>query len=359
MGSSAGSVTEERVPILDWDPDLARGLTPARRAEARERAVVTRVRLRRGSWPGISAIDGASSCYGLVVLDGLISREVVIDGAIAAELLGAGDLIRPGSNGDAQLMDVTVRWTVLERSSVAPLDERFIEAVRDWPEIVAALFERVALEATRLATHRAICQLARVEDRVLAVMWYLAERWGRIAPHGVVLPLRLTHETIGRLVGARRPTVSLGIRELRLRRELERRSDGSWFLPGRPRAKAAPIETMPSATFVESVPESWARLSDRTNGSALPGPAPVDSAPAERLDPNSITRQGDQFAELRARLELLRSLHDNAQPHVADLLARSRHTRSHSAELRARVRFGRRRSPADRSAIEQAPPRSS
>jgi hypothetical protein len=116
---------------------------------------------------------------------------------------------------------------------------------------------------------------------------------------------------------------------------------------------------MPSATFVESVPESWARLSDRTNGSALPGPAPVDSAPAERRDPNSITRQGDQFAELRARLELLRSLHDNAQPHVADLLARSRHTRSHSAELRARVRFGRRRSPADRSAIEQAPPRSS
>jgi hypothetical protein len=42
--------------------------------------------------------------------------------------------------------------------------------------------------------------------------------------------LRLTHELIGQLVGAKRPTVSLALRELDERGTVYRRSDGSWLL---------------------------------------------------------------------------------------------------------------------------------
>ena len=59
-----------------------------------------------------------------------------------------------------------------------------------------------------------ICQLPRVEDRVLAVLWLLAESWGHVTPAGVRLPLALTHETLGALIGARRPTVTLALRKL-------------------------------------------------------------------------------------------------------------------------------------------------
>ena len=76
-------------------------------------------------------------------------------------------------------MPVVVSWVVREPLKLALLDEQFLHTIRRWPEIVAALFDRVAAQAVRLGTHRALCQLPRVEDRLHALMWFLAERWGR------------------------------------------------------------------------------------------------------------------------------------------------------------------------------------
>jgi Crp-like helix-turn-helix protein len=44
------------------------------------------------------------------------------------------------------------------------------------------------------------------------------------------VPIALTHATLGRLIGARRPTVSLALKDLASRGLLERRSDGAWIL---------------------------------------------------------------------------------------------------------------------------------
>ena len=51
-----------------------------------------------------------------------------------------------------------------------------------------------------------------------------------MTPSGVVVPLSLTHELLGRLVGARRPTVSLALKALIDRGALVRRQDRSWLL---------------------------------------------------------------------------------------------------------------------------------
>jgi CRP/FNR family cyclic AMP-dependent transcriptional regulator len=93
--------------------------------------------------------------------------------------------------------------------------------------------------------------MSRVEDRLLALLAYAAVRWGRVTPTGVALDLPATHELLGLLVGARRPTVSLALSTLREPGLLARREDGMcllaadcdlWLtdgLPAVPRATAA------------------------------------------------------------------------------------------------------------------------
>jgi hypothetical protein len=71
-------------------------------------------------------------------------------------------------------------------------------------------------------------------------MWHLAERWGRMGPSGVVVPIELTHGALGRLVGARRPTVTLALGELARDGALVRRNDGSWVLRVDSNPSAAP-----------------------------------------------------------------------------------------------------------------------
>ena len=172
---------------------------------------------------------------GLLVLDGVISRELIIADTVSVELLGPGDLIRPWPAADrTRLLRVDVRWWVLSSTTVAVLDRRVAAELAAWPEIVARLLDRLTERSERLAITQAISQLTRVDRRLLALFWHLAERWGRVGTDGVVIPLALTHRMLGQLVGAARPTISTALSELRERDELVRRPDGSWLLRGQP-----------------------------------------------------------------------------------------------------------------------------
>ena len=102
--------------------------------------------------------------------------------------------------------------------------------MRQWPRLAAQFFTQAMRQLDRAGEHKAISQLTRVEDRLLALFWYLADRWGRVRADGVAIDLPLTHETIGWLIGARRPTVSLGLRELATQDLLRREQDGRWLL---------------------------------------------------------------------------------------------------------------------------------
>jgi CRP/FNR family cyclic AMP-dependent transcriptional regulator len=85
-----------------------------------------------------------------------------------------------------------------------------------------------------LAFHLAVTQVTRVGERLLVVLWHLADRWGRVTPEGVALALPLTHETLGRIVGARRPAVTTALRELTQRGLVTRGAGRSWLLHGDP-----------------------------------------------------------------------------------------------------------------------------
>jgi CRP-like cAMP-binding protein len=113
------------------------------------------------------------------------------------------------------------------------LDERFTSAAHRWPALGLNLQRRLLDQADRVALHAATAQLPRVERRVIALFWQLAERWGRVSPFGIEVPLHLTHEALGRLVGAQRPTVTLALRDLAEDGALTRNARGGWLLdPG-------------------------------------------------------------------------------------------------------------------------------
>jgi hypothetical protein len=65
----------------------------------------------------------------------------------------------------------------------------------------------------------------------------LADRWGRVTLDGVVVPVRLTHDMIGRLVGAHRPSVTTALSELSRAGRISRLPDG-WLLRGDPPSAA-------------------------------------------------------------------------------------------------------------------------
>ena len=226
---------EPLTPLLELDPELGRLLAPDR---AREAAAELRVRLSlvpRGLWDADRLSSAHPEHVGLLMLDGIVAREVLIADTVSAELLGSGDVVRPWRDGDeARLLTHEVRWTVLADVRLAVLDRRFASRLVRFPEVNAMLIERLNDRAHRIAVSQAISQLNGVDRRLLALFWQLAERWGRMTPRGVAVPLTLSHRVLAQLVGARRPTVSTALAELAERGEIVRRDDGTWLLGGEP-----------------------------------------------------------------------------------------------------------------------------
>jgi hypothetical protein len=223
------------IPLLELDPDLGQLLPQDRLTEAQRALRVVIRTLETGPWD-VGQLSGASPEHvGLLLVDGVIAREVLVSDTISTELLGPGDVIRPWRMREgSELLQHEIRWNVLSRTRFAMLDRRLGAELARYPEIGAAIVDRVNERALRLAVTQAISQLNRVDRRLLALFWHLAERWGRMTSGGVALPMTLSHRMLGQLVGARRPTVSTALGELVREGELARRDDGTWLLTGTP-----------------------------------------------------------------------------------------------------------------------------
>ena len=221
------------VQLLNMDPDLARDLDPRRAREAAQRLYARVIDIPRGRWiPSPGFLEG-SRPIGLLLLEGLLVREATVGDHPSAELLGPGDLLRAWDDTEQEeLLPRTIEWSALTTTRLAVIDHAFAVRAAQWPEVFAGLIDRAARRAERLVVMQAIAHLTRVDDRLLALLWCLAERWGRVVPDGVLVSLRLSHRTLAGMVGARRPSVTTALGQLMARGELERRADGEWILRG-------------------------------------------------------------------------------------------------------------------------------
>jgi CRP/FNR family transcriptional regulator, cyclic AMP receptor protein len=180
-------------------------------------------------------------------VEGVLMHRLVFGEHPALRLLGPGDVLaRQGDAGWGPISHAIYRSPGQLR--LALLDDHTLAAGQRFPRLFAGLHVRMGEQHQRLATQLVICQLPRVEERILGMLWLLAETWGHVTPGGTALPVALTHDALGECIGARRPTVSLALKELTERGAVVRQSDG-WML----------VEPLPRGPGCGSRPRSGTR----------------------------------------------------------------------------------------------------
>jgi hypothetical protein len=227
---------EAPVRLLEEDAELFAALPARGQLEARARAVASVIRLERGRWSAdISAVCDPDSCLGVLVLEGMLLHSLVVAQEPCSEIVGPGDVLRPWQE-ETEMASVPFasEWEVVDTTRVAVLDERFLAFAARWPKLMSAVVERTVRRSHWLALQLAITDLRRVDERLMLFFWHLADRWGRVGPNGVAVPLPVTHDVLAQLVCAQRPTVTSALRRLTEKGRLRRRPDKTWLLAHEP-----------------------------------------------------------------------------------------------------------------------------
>jgi CRP/FNR family transcriptional regulator, cyclic AMP receptor protein len=299
--------------LLDADPDLGRFLTPDERGEA---AVLTVPVVHANTGPlDADALLERNAAFGAFIVEGMLACHLRVGEQAGMRILGPGDILSFGAAAPSMIL-VERGCRVVVPAQLALLGRDLLVGAHRWPRLSAGLHVRAAEQIERIAVQLAICQLPRVEDRLLALLWLLAESWGRVTPSGTTLPINLTHETLGALIGARRPTVTLALGELTTRGAVLRQGR-TWLLLERP----------PIPTGSPRAPHA-------------PEPVAERSSPWE-LPVADVALTAEERAELAETVQRLRK--ENAEN--AELLRRRleeiRDARERNQQLRSRVGAGR------------------
>jgi CRP-like cAMP-binding protein len=214
--------------LLDADPAFVQDIPEDDLPRARRALVASAASVPSGRFDlaGVAARHGDSAL--LLVLSGALARDVQVLDRTTTQLFGPGDVLAAGALGP-ECLNATVSFHAEQAGRVALLNDRFHAAARVWPSLTTIVQRRLANQSRRLAVQAAILALPRVESRVLAILWHLADVFGSVRSEGVLIPLQLTHERLGRLVGAQRPTVTLALRRLGEAGDAVRVPDG-WLL---------------------------------------------------------------------------------------------------------------------------------
>ncbi len=309
-----------RVRLLEVEPDIGRFLTAAERTAALE--LELRIAVVDKGGIDVSALLDEAGAFGAIVLDGLLLQRQTISGHPALRLLGPGDMLSLSESPRAAMVGgYGVRAAA--RTEVALLGGEVLVAVRRWPRLVAGLQVRMGAQQERLTTQLAICQLPRVEDRLLALLWLLSESWGQVTAAGTRLRLELTHEALGEMVGARRPTVTLALSTLAANGSIVRQGRG-WLLLERLSDGPSEVGQVEDPVVLDDSPSSW-------SGAALPLAA------------------REQSAELRDLIRRIREEHKREVRLYRERMERVHSIREQSTDTRqraARARLSRRAAPS-------------
>jgi CRP/FNR family transcriptional regulator, cyclic AMP receptor protein len=225
-----GLVPASEVGLPDVSPEILSAIPVQERALARRVLMV----------PLISAKDEdladaigtqMPGAFDFLIVRGVVLKETTLAGRSALELLGPGDFLAPPLTATRQLESRAVsRYLAYGQASLAAIEGRCRLAARRWPGIADSLHDRLGVQTHRASMHAAMLHLPRIEDRIVALFADLAERFGRVTIDSILIDLHLTHDVIGGLVGGRRPTVTVALRQLSDRGVIERRDGDRWRL---------------------------------------------------------------------------------------------------------------------------------
>ena len=245
--TSARSADTQRAAscwLLREDSELAEAVSPSIRDQAAEDCIAPTLRVARGRCE-VELVSHRNDGIGLIVLEGLLLRRVALTGRHGAELLGAGDVLRPWAGRDpAATLRPGMSWQALEPTRLAVLDEHVSHELACYPGTTEHLVGRTLERSHRLAVIVAILAQPRAELRLHMFFWNLAERWGRVRSDGVIVPLHLTHNILADLVATDRRTIASSLAELH-RKQLLSPVGNSWLLRGK--SPSGPVKRPTSA----------------------------------------------------------------------------------------------------------------
>ena len=223
----------DRCQLLADDVELRSAIAPSDLERAIADCVAPAMSIPRGRWDA-EHMKVMADGIGLLTLEGLLIRRVGVDGRFGAELLGAGDLLRPWEGEDIYAtLPHTTGWRALEGTRLAVLDGAVAAQLARYPALTGALTARALNRARRLALMMAIIHHPRIVTRLHMLLWHLADRWGRVRPDGVAVELRLSHTVLADLIAAQRPSVTGALGALADQGLVRPLADG-WLLPGDP-----------------------------------------------------------------------------------------------------------------------------
>lgn len=257
---SAAQMTESvsAVRLLDVDPDIARFLSNEDRMALRK-LVLPVVGVPKGTLQLPVLLDEVNG-FGAIVLEGMLMHRLRIGDQVTVRLLGPGDVVSLTEVPRSMLLAES-NWSAAAWTQLAVLGDEVLGAVRRWPRLAAGVYVRVAEQADRLAAQLVISQMPRVDQRVLALLWLLAESWGHVGPAGTMLPVSLTHDALGALIGARRPTVTLALGELSDRGAIVRQNQG-WLLLEQPPAPTDGGPAIEQPSLITGARTDWTSQED-------------------------------------------------------------------------------------------------
>jgi CRP-like cAMP-binding protein len=233
-GGDAGP--PERPPgvayILQEDPELAEALPSQERETAFELLWAPTISTDGDSWRCPHC--DPSRTYGLLMLEGLLGRRLRLGRATSLELLGSGDVLRPWQEAPESTIATRVDWRVFAPARLAVLDERITALIGLRPELAVALAGRLVRRSYLALYLATIGHIRRVDDRLWAALWHIGGSWGRMTLEGVRIPFYLSHAALGEIVGAQRPTVTIGMKALQDDGKVKRTQDGFYVLTGSP-----------------------------------------------------------------------------------------------------------------------------
>jgi hypothetical protein len=171
------------------------------------------------------------STFGLLILEGLLGCRTQVGDTAATELLTCGDIIRPWERWpDWGRNQVSLEWRVFHPARLAVLAPDVTALIGRRAQLTVNFSGRLLRRARSAQYLMALNHEKRVDARLLATLWYIADTCGRVTPQGVKIPFRITHDAFGEILGARRPSVTTAFHSLAARGLATREPGGTYTL---------------------------------------------------------------------------------------------------------------------------------
>jgi hypothetical protein len=140
------------VALLCACPELAADLPVQQRPAAQRSLTVPAIKVHTGQWDPAACEDDprlAGPLFGLLVIEGLLVRELISGRRCSTQSYGPGDLLDPHGGARRSSEGPPAMWCPAT-ATVALLDDGVLSAMRRWPRLIGGLFAQTMRQAGRV-----------------------------------------------------------------------------------------------------------------------------------------------------------------------------------------------------------------